>query len=160
MPRIDLTTVIHAPIELVFDLSRSIELHEVSMANTNEKAIAGKTQGLIDLGETVTWRAKHLGITQTLTSKVTDVIRPVLFADEMQKGAFHSFRHEHHFAEGKDGTEMRDVFIYKSPLGMLGRLADVLFLKNYMRSFLLQRNKVLKEYAESDRWKEILDLND
>lgn len=156
MPTIKLKTEIQAPIELVFDLARSIDLHELSMANTDEKAIAGKTEGLIGLGETVTWRAKHLGFYQKLTSKVTDVERPIFFADEMVKGAFHSFRYKHHFEKKENGIIMQDVFIYKSPLGIIGKVVDALFLKNYMKRFLEQRNQVLKQYAESDKWKRIL----
>ncbi len=156
MPTIHLRTEINTPIDLVFDLSRSIDLHELSLANTHEKAIAGKTSGLIELGETVTWRAKHLGFYQTLTSKVTQVERPHLFADEMVEGAFHSFRHEHHFTENNGITILRDVFIYKSPLGFIGKMVDALFLKNYMQRFLEQRNTVLKEFAESERWREVM----
>jgi hypothetical protein len=60
MPVIHLTTIIKAPIQRVFDLSRSIDLHKESMAHTNERAIAGKTNSLIERGESVTWEAKHL----------------------------------------------------------------------------------------------------
>jgi hypothetical protein len=67
--RIDLTTIINAPIEICFDLSRSIDLHQQSTQQTHEKAIAGRTTGLIELNEFVTWQATHFLITQKLTSK-------------------------------------------------------------------------------------------
>ncbi|WP_343625326.1 SRPBCC family protein [Flavobacterium lindanitolerans] len=88
MPRICLKTAITAPLDVVFDLSRSIDLHTISTEQTQEKAVSGKTSGLIGLNDTVTWRAKHLGFTQHLTSKITDYNRPSFFADEMIKGAF------------------------------------------------------------------------
>ncbi len=97
MPKIELHTHINAPIGKVFDLSRSIDLHMRSTAQTGEQAIAGKTAGLMEPGETVTWRAKHFGIWQKLTSKITEFNYPTFFADEMVSGAFKSFRHEHHF---------------------------------------------------------------
>lgn len=65
MPRIVLKTIIRAPIDRCFDLSRSIDLHKVSTEQTNEEAIDGVTSGLISLDESVTWRAKHFGIDQT-----------------------------------------------------------------------------------------------
>ncbi len=117
MPVIELNTFINAPVETCFDLARSIDLHQTSMGKSKEKAIAGKTTGLIELNETVTWRAKHFGIWQTLTSKVTAYHYPEFFADEMISGAFHSFRHEHHFCKTEKGTLMKDVFEFKSPLG-------------------------------------------
>lgn len=156
MPRIELEFTIHAPIEICFDLSRSIDLHKISTARTREEAIAGVTSGLIEKGETVTWRARHLGVMQTLTTIITELERPTFFVDEMLQGAFRSFRHEHRFKAIEAGTLVREVFDYKSPLGFLGNLADRLFLEEYMKTFLLERNQVIKEYAESDKWKYIL----
>ncbi|MGB5983386.1 MAG: SRPBCC family protein [Nonlabens sp.] len=156
MPDLHLETKIKAPIELVFDLARSIDLHEQSLSHTNEKAIAGCTSGLIEKGETVTWQAKHFGITQKLTSFITDVDPHHFFADEQVNGAFKHFRHEHQFSKLEDGTTlMRDVFSYSSPLGFIGKIADHLFLKKYMTQLLEQRNSTLKERAENGKWKEL-----
>ena len=159
MPSILLHTEIDAPIELVFDLSRSIDLHQNSLEHTNEKAIAGRTSGLVEQGETVTWEAKHFGITQELTSKITDVQPHHFFADEMVKGAFKRFRHEHHFSVLENGkTMMKDIFDYDSPLGILGKLADSLFLEKYMTRLLEHRNLVLKQTAEDGSWKELVGM--
>jgi len=156
MPNIELQTEIKADTEIVFDLSRSIDLHKISTEQTSEKAIAGKTSGLISMSESVTWRAKHFGIYQNLTSKITNFNRPNYFTDEMQKGIFKSFKHEHIFTELNGLTQMTDIFNYKSPFGFLGKLADKLFLKKYMTELLVERNKVIKEFAESEKWKEVL----
>ena len=148
MPIIELNTEIDAPIERVFDLARSIDLHMLSTSHTNEKAIAGKTSGLIGLGEWVTWRAKHLGFYQSITSKITAFQAPNYFSDEMVSGIFKSFKHEHLFKENNGITIMTDVFDYVAPYGILGNLADVIFLKRYMTSFLMKKNSKLKEVAE------------
>lgn len=148
MPRIELSTHINAPIGKVFDLSRSIDLHMRSTSKTGEQAVAGRTSGLIGLGETVTWRAKHFGIWQELTSKITEFNYPTFFVDEMVSGAFKSFRHEHHFSDESGVTLMRDVFVFESPFGIIGRLFNRLVLKRYMTKFLVERNRVIKEEAE------------
>ena len=148
MPKIELLTEINAPIEKVSDLSRSIDLHMESTKQTGERAIAGKTNGLIGLGETVTWRAKHFGIWQTLTSKIVEFEPPNLFVDEMVSGAFKGFRHEHHFITSGDQTIMKDIFEFESPLGILGRIFNKLILTPYMTKLLVKRNKVIKEAAE------------
>lgn len=148
MPVIRLETRIKAPAAIAFDLSRSVDLHKISTAHTNEEAIAGKTSGLIGMDESVTWRAKHFGVTQLLTSKITAFEYPHYFADEMVSGAFKRFRHEHIFKEENGSTIMTDVFDYTSPYGVFGRLADILFLKKYMTTLLTERNRVVKEYAE------------
>lgn len=156
MPVIEIAMSIAAPIERVFDLARSIDLHTDSVSGTGERAIAGVTSGLIGADEEVTWRARHFGVWQTLTARITRFDRPACFTDTMVRGAFRRFRQDHFFAPVPSGTIMREVFDYESPLGLLGRAADVLFLQHYMRSFLLARNRVLKTVAESDAWKRYL----
>lgn len=149
MPTIELITIVNAPIEKCFDLARNIDLHIESTKQTGEQAIAGRTGGLIELGETVTWRAKHFDIWQTLTSKIMDFDRPNFFADEMVKGAFKSFRHEHYFVSRHEQTLMKDIFVFESPAGVVGRLFNWLILKKYMTRLLSKRNKVIKSAAEN-----------
>jgi ligand-binding SRPBCC domain-containing protein len=156
MPKIELETIINAPIERVFDLARCIDLHAESLAHTNEKAVAGVTKGLINLGETVTWEATHFGIRQNLTSIITVCEHPYKFSDAMVSGAFARFNHDHFFEEFDGKTLMRDVFDYDSPLGILGNLADFLFLENYMKDLLIVRNEAVKRVAESDEWQKFL----
>ncbi len=146
---IKLSTTINAPIERCFDLARNIDLHMESTKQTGETAISGRTSGLIELGETVTWRAKHFGVWQTLTSKVTVFKYPDYFTDEMVSGAFKSFRHEHLFFAVNDQTVMKDIFTFKSPLGWLGRFVNYLFLGRYMQNLLEKRNLVIKKSAEA-----------
>lgn len=149
MPVLELTTLVAAPVERVFDLSRSIDLHTASTAATGERAVAGVTSGLIGPGEEVTWRARHFGVWQSLTSRIVIFDRPRHFRDSMVRGAFRRFDHDHRFEACAEGTRMRDVFDYTSPLGVLGRLADALVLERYMRALLEERNRVIKEVAES-----------
>lgn len=156
MPTIHLTTFVAAPNQRVFDLARSIDLHRKSMAHTDEQAIAGTTSGLIGLNETVTWKARHLRKVRILKSKITAMEPPQSFTDEMVEGDFKSIRHEHHFKQIDNGTLMIDIFTYEPPYGGLGKLADRLFLGRYMKNLLETRNQAIKEYAESDKWKFIL----
>lgn len=151
MPKIIINTLIHAERQMVFDLARSIDLHQISAEQTNEKAIAGRTSGLIEFNETVTWRAKHFGFYQNLTVKITEFDAPNYFVDEMVQGAFKSFKHTHTFEEIPEGTIMTDIFNYQSPNGILGKLADKLFLKRYMTKFLRKRNEVIQSSAEKVR---------
>lgn len=156
MAAIEVITPINAPQARCFYLTLSVDLHAVSAQQTNEKIVAGVRSGVLQLHDAVTFRARHFGIWQTLTSKVTVLQTPVYFRDEMQQGAFKDMWHEHHFEQDGATTFMRDVFVFASPLGWLGKLVDALVLKRYMRHFLRQRGIVLKQYAESDAWQAIL----
>lgn len=153
MPIIKIETEINAPIERVFDLARCIDLHTESLSHTEEKAVAGKTKGLINKDETVTWQAIHFAVKQKLTAKIIVFERPHHFRDSMIKGAFERFDHDHFFEWKDSHTVMTDVFDYDSPFGFLGNVADQLFLKSYMTKLLESRNELIKKVAESDGWK-------
>lgn len=157
MPVIHLETVIDAPRERVFDLARSIDVHQDSMEDTAERAVAGVTSGLIGLGQEVTWEARHLGVTQRLSVRITQFDRPRHFQDVMLKGAFSRMQHDHVFENRQGKTVMIDRFEFQSPLGWLGQAVDWIFLTGYMRRFLTKRNAILKQTAESDAWKKYLD---
>jgi ligand-binding SRPBCC domain-containing protein len=156
MVKIHLTTVINAPVERVFDLSRSINLHKISVAHTQEKAIAGITSGLIKENETVTWQAKHVFKVRQFTSKITAMKIPEYFIDEMTQGDFKSFMHQHHFKIIDNGTIMIDIVEFETPYGILGQIFNTIYLKKYLEKLLLQRNAVIKTYAESNKWKVLL----
>ncbi len=156
MATIHLTTLIAAPVERVFDLSRSINLHKISTAHTNETAIDGVMNGLINEGQTVTWQAKHLFKQRKFTSRICSMHHPVDFTDEMIQGDFKSFRHEHHFKQIENGTIMIDLLEFESPYGIIGKLVNKFYLAGYLEKLLLHRNEVIREYAESLKWKAIL----
>ncbi|MBB4803770.1 ligand-binding SRPBCC domain-containing protein [Flavobacterium nitrogenifigens] len=148
MTTINLTTKIIASKQIVFDNSRNIDIHQQSASPTDEKAIDGVTSGLINLNETVTWRGKHFGFYLTHKSRITAMNFYDYFVDEMEEGKFKSFKHEHFFEEENEFTIMKDKLQYETPFGIFGKLFDVLFLKRHLVSFLLERNKVLKEISE------------
>ncbi len=158
MPVIKLVTTINAPVERCFDLARSIDLHVISTSKTNEKAIAGRLTGLAQQGDVITWQATHFGINQELTVRIEKLDRPIYFKDVMVKGAYKSFSHEHFFEEKDGQTIMTDVFQFESPLGILGKMANRIFLTVYMKKFLAQRNELIKEYAESELWRKVMQI--
>lgn len=142
-------TFIEAPIEVCFDSARDIDLHCRTAARTQERAVAGVTTGLIGLNDEVTFEAVHFGIRQRLTARITHFDRPFCFVDEMLRGAFHSLRHVHEFRVEGDGTVMKDSLVWTAPFGWIGRLTDWLFLEEYMRRFLQERNANLKQIVEN-----------
>jgi ligand-binding SRPBCC domain-containing protein len=149
MTTLILTTKIKAPIETVFDTARNIDIHQLSAAKSNEKAIDGKTSGLIELNETVTWSGKHFGWQLLHKSRITQFNLPTYFVDEMEEGHFKSFKHEHFFQSEKDYTVMIDRLEYDTPLGILGAIFDKIILKKYLTNFIIHRNNILKTVAEN-----------
>lgn len=148
MTTIYLTTKIKASKQIVFDASRNIDIHQQSASPSKEKAIAGVTSSLINLNETVTWRGKHFGFYLTHKSRITAMNFHDYFVDEMEKGKFKSFKHEHFFEEENNYTIMKDRLQYETPFGIFGKLFDILLLQKHLTNFLLERNKVLKAVSE------------
>lgn len=149
MPTIVLETLINATADVCFDLMRDIRIHTETTAQTNEKAVAGVTDGMIGLGQTVTFEGTHFGMRQRLTVKVTEFERPRLFVDEMIEGRFRSFKHIHEFVPNLGKTLMRDTLIWTSPFGILGKFVDKLLLENHLLELVTTRNAKLKEIAEN-----------
>jgi ligand-binding SRPBCC domain-containing protein len=146
--RIHLETEVAAPIERVFDLARDIDFHQRSMADAGERAIAGRTAGMIGPGESVTFRARQFGIPWTLTTRITAFDRPHRFVDEQSTGPFARFRHEHRFEASAAGTRMIDDWDHVAPFGLLGRLVDAVILRRVMKRLLETRNAALVREAE------------
>ena len=149
MTTINLSTKIKAPIKIIFDLSRNIDVHKLSTAKSNETAIDGVTSGLINVNETVTWRGKHFGFYLTHKSIIPAMNPYDYFVDEMVEGKFKSFKHEHSFIDGNGFVMMIDKIQYQTPYGIFGKLFDVLILKKHLTNFISERNKILKELAEN-----------
>ena len=151
MQTVMVETSIHASPQQCFDAARDLDLHMKSVAGTKETAVAGRTSGLIELGEEVTWRARHFGIMQHFTSKITAFDPPRYFQDAMQRGAFNSFVHDHFFVGREDHTTMKDVLVFSAPAGLLGRIAEKLILRRYLERLLVRRAVTIKEAAEAAR---------
>jgi ligand-binding SRPBCC domain-containing protein len=141
MPTITLETLIDAPPETCFDLIRDIRIQSETTSHINKKEPIG-------LGQTVTFEGKLFGLRQRLTVQVIEFDRPRRFVDAMVNGAFRSFVHIHDFESRNDRTLMRDTLIWTSPLGLLGVLADSLFLKRHLKDLVQTRNAKLKQIAE------------
>lgn len=150
MARLTIETEIAAPAERCFDAARDIDLHVRSVGHTGERAVAGRTSGLIELGESVTFRGRHFGVVQHHTSRITAFDRPNHFQDRMTKGAFRFFVHDHYFIEAAGRTTMIDVVEFRSPFGILGRIVDRLFLTSYLTRLLQGRARAIRAAVESD----------
>ena len=151
MTTLHIRTQIKAPIEIVFNNSRNIDLHQESASQTHEKAIAGKTSGLIEKGETVTWRGKHFGLYLQHQSSISEMDLYTYFVDEQLKGKFKSFKHKHFFEEKNGITIMQDILEYETPYGIFGKLFDFFFLKKHLTDFIIYRNEILKTISEKQK---------
>lgn len=144
MRRFELTTLLEAAPERVFDLSLSVDVHTASMRDSGERVVGGVRRGVLGPGDEVTWQARHLGRSWRMTSRITAHVRPTSFVDTQVSGPFATWHHAHYFEPTPEGgTRMRDVIEYAAPYWLLGRLAERLVLDRYLAGLIRKRNEHL-----------------
>lgn len=148
MHRIEVVTFIAASIETCFDLARSVKTHESTARSTSETATSTSGNDLLEEGDEVTFRARHLGVYWKLTARITKMHRPESFVDEQTSGPFRSLRHEHRFEAAGDGTQMTDILTFAVPAPIVGRWIGERILKPHLQAFLERRNLELRRLAE------------
>lgn len=151
MRRIQVETVIAAAIEHCFDLARSVDIQQQSMARTGDRAVAGVTTGRMARDDFVTWETKHFGMRYRITSRITAYEPPYRFVLDQINGPFSTFRHIHEFRPEGESTRMISALEYQPPYGRIGSLGDRQFLRRYLLHLLETRNAFVKSVAESDR---------
>ena len=151
MVRIELEMLVRAPPAACYALALNVQAHLDSTQQTGERVLVGPASGQLQLGDVVTWEARHFGIRQQLTVKITAASPPHHFRDELVRGAFKTLRHDHYFEAIEGGTRVRDVFEFGSPFGLVGRCVDALVLRRYLTRLLRTRNAALKQRLEQNR---------
>ena len=149
MGHLTIVTRIRAPASVCFDAARSVDAHVESARFSNEKLVApGRLTGHLEVGELVCFEGRHFGMKQRFCARITQMDRPNQFIDEMVSGAFRSLRHVHAFEEHAGVTTMTDVLDWVAPMGVLGRMADRLFLERHMKHFVVTKQTALKAFIE------------
>ncbi len=147
---VEVTTIIEAAPATVFDLELDVDEHAASQASSNEIATTSSGRRTLGLGDDVTFEARHLGLTWTLTSRVTEHTRPSRFVDEQVRGPFRTMRHEHLFDDLGDGrTRMTDRMTVAFVAGPVGALVDRVVTGPYLRRLLRRRARHVKQVAEA-----------
>ncbi len=142
-------TVLPASLVECFDLSLDVDFHVESMGDSDEQIVGGVESGRMQLGDDVTWRARHFGIWWTMKTHITFFDRPNSFVDEQLTGPFKRFRHLHVFNDLGDGTtEMLDEIEFEAPLGPLGTVAERVALGRYLPHLIDVRNQELLTHLQ------------
>jgi ligand-binding SRPBCC domain-containing protein len=146
-------THIRAPIDRCFLLSTSIDLVALTLGM---KPVAGKTSGLIQSGDRLTWRGWKFGLPQSHETLITQYHRPSFFQDTMASGRFRAFAHDHEFTEMDGHTLLKDTVRFSLPFGPAGKLVARYIMVPHIRGLLQRRFHLLKRIAESEEWRQYL----
>lgn len=97
-------------------------------------------------GQIITHRfSPFLKIYFNWVSEITHLDALHYFIDEQRIGLFQFWHHQHIFKKTAKGVEVIDILHYKLPLGIIGKIAHVLFIKKKIHSIFEYRAKILTE---------------
>jgi ligand-binding SRPBCC domain-containing protein len=156
MSTIHVTSFIHAPVERTFDLSRSTSLHKAVLRTYRKGTLEGGSEGLMGLQDKVTFKLNFLGRQRELITKIDILDFPRMFVSTLVRGAFRSLKHEHYFKPVDNGTLLIDMLEYEPAFGAAGKLADSLMIRAFLKKYLEAKNRLIKQYAEGEKWRVVL----
>jgi ligand-binding SRPBCC domain-containing protein len=144
-------TKVNAQLEEVWDFfSSPHNLRKISPEYMDFTITKGG-EGKMYPGQIISYRVKPLmGIPMTWVTEITHVEDMKFFVDEQRIGPYTMWHHEHHFREVEGGVEMTDIVSYKLPLGFLGRLAHLMFVKRQLNGIFEYRAKVIKNFFRTE----------
>ncbi len=126
------------------------------MEKIGARQLRGVSSGLLSNNDSILWALRILNKDFLFTLKITE-LNPVLFIqEEMMQGSLDSFKHLRHFKKIENGTLVIDEVFYALPKKFWSPWIDRFFVNGKLHELLKERNKILKEYAESNKWRALL----
>lgn len=156
MSTIHVTSCIHAPAERIFNLSRSASLHKAVLRSYKKGSLETGADGLLSQDDKVGFKLQFLGRTRELVTRIESLEYPLQFVSTLVRGPFKELTHEQHFKPIGNGTLLIDLLDYEPAFGAIGRLADKIMIRSFLRKYLDAKNRLIKQYAEGEKWKVIL----
>ena len=114
---------------------------DMSFKITSKNIIDSMYPGMI-----ITYKVTPLlKIPLTWVTEITHVKEKNFFVDEQKIGPYKLWHHQHIFEPTKDGILMKDIITYAPPFGIIGKIANFLFIKRKVESIFDFRFKILEE---------------
>jgi ligand-binding SRPBCC domain-containing protein len=85
------------------------------------------------------------GLSTSWITEITHINDQKYFVDEQRSGPYSMWHHEHFFEKNESGVMMADKVSYKVPFGIIGRMANRLFIEKQLRSIFTYRFNKLEE---------------
>lgn len=156
--KIENNTHIKAPIQRCFDLARSIDFHKISLQKAKEEAIGGITTGLIGENQHVLFQTHVANFRYSSEMRVIKYNPPFYLSYEIVNSLFKSVIHDYYFYDIGKETVMVDHLYFETRYGFIGDVSCEIFLKNFIKNLIKQRNAQLQDYAETAKWQSILPI--
>ena len=86
-----------------------------------------------------------LGIKMTWVTEITHVEHENFFVDEQRVGPYRMWHHQHHIQEIPGGILMEDIIDYQPPMGLLGDIANSLFIARQLNEIFTYRKEAVEK---------------
>jgi ligand-binding SRPBCC domain-containing protein len=149
---IERSCTIDAPIAQVFAFHLDTR-NAARISPPGQRVLSVEGSFPLRLGSEVRLRARQLPLpwAQTWLVRVVQLEEPTLIVDEMLRGPFAAWRHEHRFAELPDGrTLLTDHVAYRLPGGAPGRIADAILVRRLLRATYRSRQERTRALLEAE----------
>ena len=144
-----LKTVQHLPITLeqAWDFfSSPANLKEITPANLGFNIVSQHHGEKMYAGQIIEYTVKPvLGLPLYWMTEITHVEDKKYFVDEQRFGPYSMWHHQHHFKATANGVEMTDIVHYKLPFWFLGDIANMLFVKQQLKTIFDYRFKIVEK---------------
>lgn len=137
---------IPAPLEEVWQyFSRPENLNHITPEDMSFEILSDIENMPMYEGMIVQYRVSPLlGIKMRWVTEIKQVQEGRYFIDEQRFGPYAFWHHQHHFEEMNGGVLMTDILHYKIPFGILGTLADLLFVNKRIEEIFIYRKKAVE----------------
>jgi hypothetical protein len=156
MSALHVTNFIAAPSDIVFDLSRHILLQKKAMEMIGARLVRGLSSGLKSTDDTVMWSLSFFKNPVLFSLKLSECDINHHLKEEMKGGPLVSFTYDRYVKGIKNGTLVIDEIRYELPDKWWAKAMDKFIIKKKIQELLKARNIIMKEYAESNKWRALL----
>ncbi len=138
--------IVHAGVEEVWDfISSPVNLREITPPHMG---FIIKSKGLPEKmypGMIISYTVKPMfGIPLTWVTEITQVVEKQFFVDVQRVGPYAMWHHQHIIKKTDRGVLIQDIVSYKPPLGILGSIANSLFIKKQLEGIFRYREKAME----------------
>jgi ligand-binding SRPBCC domain-containing protein len=84
-----------------------------------------------------------LSIPVRWVTEITQVKDREYFTDDQRVGPYKLWHHQHFFKQVEGGVEMTDIVHYQAPFGIIGQIAEMLFINRKVKQIFDYRNSAL-----------------
>jgi ligand-binding SRPBCC domain-containing protein len=96
-------------------------------------------------GMIITYKVRPLPVMKTTwVTEITQLQEGTYFVDEQRVGPYKMWHHQHWITPVKGGVHMKDIVTYQPPYGILGTMANYLFIRKKLNEIFAYRTAKLE----------------